>query len=59
VRSADFSAMLHYMGKSGGDFGIMVTKSAFDVKKIGGRRILQVPLSIFLSANSLDALLKA
>jgi predicted AAA+ superfamily ATPase len=59
IGNADFSQMLYYMEKKRLDFGIMVTKDAFDMKKIGGRRILQVPLSVFLSAKSFDALLGA
>jgi len=59
ISDADFSTMLYYMEKKRLDFGIMVTKGAFDMKKIGGRRILQVPLSVFLSSKSFDALLKA
>lgn len=59
IGNADFSTMLYYMGKKRLDFGIMVTKDAFDMKKIDGRRILQIPLSVFLASKSFGALLKA
>ncbi len=59
IGAQDYSALLYYMERKKAAFGIMVTKSAFDEKKIKGRRILQIPLSAFLCARGFGALLDA
>ncbi|MFA6328644.1 MAG: ATP-binding protein [Candidatus Micrarchaeia archaeon] len=59
IGAQDYSTLLYYMEKKKAAFGIMVTKSAFDEKKIEGRRILQIPLSVFLCAKDFSALLVA
>jgi len=58
ISEQDCSAILHYLEKKRLDFGIMVTKDKFDVKKTGKARILLVPLSVFLSARDFGAMLK-
>ncbi len=57
IGNADFEPLLHFMKKKKGDFGIMVTRDRFDLKKMEGASILQVPLSVFLSCGNFETLL--
>ncbi len=59
IKDEDFSGLEHYLKARKKEFGIMVTKDVFDVKKIGKMRVLQVPLSVFLSAGNFGVLLEA
>ena len=58
IKEEDFSPLVHYLGVKKLDFGIMVTKEHFDLKKKDGKSILLVPLSVFLGAESFETFMK-
>lgn len=58
IKDEDFDNLLYLMKKTRQERGIFITKNEFDIKKIGGKRVLLVPLSIFLSCNMKDLLIE-
>jgi len=52
IKEEDFNSLLYYMKERKKTFGVLVSKDRFDTKKINGMQILQIPLSVFLSAQS-------
>ena len=51
IKEEDFGNLLYLMKKGGEEKGIIVTKDAFDVRKFGDKRVLMIPLSVFLSCR--------
>jgi len=58
IKDEDFDNLLYLMEKSHAEKGIFVTKNHFDIKKIKGKNILLVPLSVFLSCSRKDILME-
>jgi len=51
ITSQDTANILEFMRRQGKDFGVVVTKDLFDEREYGGKRLLIIPLDVFLLAK--------